>query len=111
MTVQVSQNNSGVSKPGVIRLPLKLVRKNGSVAYNRRRDSALCTHPNVAARCILDGGQRVAADAARSDFLGVDAGEPFAPMRPPGALVLLCALQPVLQGDVVDVVVGPVLIF
>ena len=48
---------------------------------------------------------------ARRNLLGVDAFQPFAPVRPPRSLVLLRALEPVGERDVLDIVVGPVLVF
>src|SRR5262245_57818633 len=78
--------------------------------YSRGRALALRANPYIAAGCVLDRRQCVAADAARRHLLGVDRAEPFAPVRPPRALVLFGALDPVGKRHVLDVVVEPVLV-
>src|SRR5205085_4726875 len=78
--------------------------------YSEGRAIALCADLDIAAGRILDRRQRLAADRPRRNLLGVDAAEPFAPIRPPGALVFLRDLDPVRQRDGLDTVVGPVLL-
>src|SRR6266446_2999592 len=109
MTVSVSQNNSRVigfppsidleSRPG-----------GDDLGYTQRYFVALCADPDVAAGRVFDRRQPLGADSARRHLLSVDTCEPFAPVGPPRALVLLRALEPVGEGDVLDVVVGPELV-
>src|SRR6266852_4667564 len=76
----------------------------GTTDYTQSRFVALCADPDVAAGRVLDRWQRLGADRARRHLLGVDGCEPFAPVRPPRALVLLRALEPIRKGDVLDIV-------
>src|SRR5216684_5339352 len=107
MTVSVSQNNSRV-----IGFPSLQVesRPGGTACYIQMRIVALRADPDVAAGRVFDGGQRIGADRARGYLLGVDALQPFTPVRPPRSLMLLRALEPVRQRDVLDMVVGPELV-
>src|ERR1700680_3122308 len=82
----------------------------GTTVYTESCNVALRANPHVAAGRVFDRRQRVSADRARGHFLGVDARAPFTPIRPPRALVLLRALEPVRQRDILDIVVGPVLV-
>src|ERR1700761_9598453 len=98
ITVNVSQNNSGVSSPGVMGNPprtISVTSPAGRHAYSRALAAALCADPNITAGGVFDRRKRVGADAACRHLLGVDGGKPFAPVRPPGAFVLLRALDPV----------------
>src|SRR6267378_6130939 len=109
MTVSVSQNNSRVigfppsidleSRPG-----------GDDLGYTQRCFVALCADPDVAAGRVFDRRQRLGAERASRHLLGVDAGEPFAPVGPPRALVLPRALEPVGKCNVLDIVVGPELV-
>src|SRR3982074_3497123 len=108
MTVSVSQNNSRVigasphfnfeSCPG------------GTAGYIQTRSVALRADPDVAAGRVFDRWQRVGADCARGNLLGVDAFEPLTPVRPPRALMLLRVLEPVRKRYIPDIVVGPDLV-
>src|ERR1700729_1458976 len=82
----------------------------GTAPYIQTCRIALRTDPDITARRILDRRHRLAADAAGRHFLGVDAAEPLPPVRPPRSLVLLRALDPVRQRNILDVVVGPELV-
>src|SRR5260370_22547866 len=108
MTASVSENNSRV-----IGFPLhrfRIASRRGPLGYTQRCFVALCTDPDVAAGRVFDRRQRLGADRASRHLLGVDAGEPFAPVGPPRALVLLRALEPVGKCNVLDIVVGPELV-
>src|SRR5262249_6303371 len=111
MTVKVSQNSSGVSNPGVMMSLLYDCRiLAGFLSYTRARRPALRADFHIAARRIFDRRQRIGAHAARRHLLGIDRAEPSAPARPPRALVHLGTLDPVAERDVLDIVVGPVLV-
>src|SRR6266702_1052449 len=112
MTVSASQNNSRV-----ISLPLKKLRTmfgsrslRDERTYIQVQPIALCADLDVAAGRILDRRQRLIADRPRRHLFRIEAAEPFAPVRPPRALVFLRALDPVRQRNVLDVVVGPELV-
>src|ERR1700732_4542943 len=105
MTVSVSQNNSRV-----IGFPLNSSfesRPGGTPGYTQGNGVRLCAEPDVAAGRVFDWRHRVRADRARGDLFGVDGFKPFAPIRPPRALMLLRAFEPVRKRHVLDVVVGP----
>src|SRR6266581_3601932 len=108
MTVSVSQNNSRV-----IGFPLLNAesRPRGTTGYSQARMPTLCADPHIAAGRVLDRRQFAGTDRARGNFLGVDPLKPFAPVRPPRSRMLLRALEPVTKRDVLDVVVGPELVF
>src|SRR5665213_2405551 len=109
ITVSDSQNNSRV-----IAFPLVSNSESGPgriACYRQRPVVALRADPDVAARRILDRRQYIGADRARRDFLAVEGSEPLPPIRPPRPLVLLRALEPVRQRNVLDIVVGPELVF
>src|SRR4051794_32598311 len=78
------------------------------LAWDPRRTSG--ANLDIAARRILDRRQAVRADGAGRDCFGVDAAEPFAPVRPPRSLVLLRALEPIRDRRPTRIVVGPELI-
>src|SRR6476619_7808431 len=105
MTVSASQNNSRV-----IGCPLKSPNHDSSRnlrddrTYSEGRAIALCADLDIAAGRILDRRRRLGAERPRRNLLGVDAAEPFAPVRPPRALVFLRAPDPVRQRNVLDVV-------
>src|SRR5580658_8422134 len=109
MTVSVSQNNSRVI--GFPSIQITSPVPAGRLRYKQRFDAALCADPHVTAWRILDRRQRGSADNACGHFLRIDAGKPLAPVGPPRSLVLLRALDPVRQGDILDIVVGPELVF
>src|SRR3979409_2761536 len=108
MTVSVSQNNSRVISAS----PHFNFESGpcGTAGYIQTRRVALRADPDVAAGRVFDRRQRLAADRARGNLLGVDAREPPPPVGPPRALMLLRALEPVRQRPVLDIVVGPELI-
>src|SRR5690242_17099672 len=108
MTVSVSQNSSRV-----IEIPSTDVRPvpAGRSGYSQSRRIALRADADIGAGGVLERWIGFVADAACGNLFGIELAEPLAPVRPPRALVLLCPLDPVLQGDVVDLVVGPVLVF
>src|SRR6266699_1077743 len=108
MTVSVSQNNSRVI--GVPLNRFRIASRRGTTGYTQRCFVALCADPDVAAGRVLDRRQRLGADRARRHLLGVDACKPFAPVGPPRALVLLRALEPVGECNILDIVVGPELV-
>src|SRR5258706_12374614 len=108
MTVSVSQNNSRV-----IGFPLnrfRIASRRGRLGYTQRSFVAVCADPDVAAGGVFDRRQRLGADRARRHLLGVDVCEPFAPVGPPRAHGLLRALEPVVERDCPDIVVGPKLV-
>src|SRR5258708_39700984 len=107
ITVSVSQNNSRVIGAPSINFES---RPGGTSAYTQRRGDALCADLDVAAGRVFDWRHGLGADRARGHLLGIDAREPLAPVGPPRALVFLCALEPVRQCHVLDIVVGPELV-
>src|SRR5216684_7992165 len=108
MTVSVSQNNSRVMGS-----PLNSVydsRPGGTARYIQMCVVALRADPDVAAGRVFDGRHRVGADLPCRNLLGIDAFQPFTPVGPPRPLMLLRALEPVRECNVLDTVVGPELV-
>src|SRR6185312_16199619 len=81
------------------------------IHHSPARERTLCADAHVAPWCILERRQCVATDRPRRHLLRINAGEPLAPVRPPGALVLLRALDPLGKRNVADIIVQPVLVF
>src|SRR3954463_11783994 len=108
MTVSVSQNNSRVIEiPSTDYRPVPA----GRSGYSQSRLIALRTDAHIGARRVLNRWIGLAAHTARRNLFRIELGQPFAPVRPPRTLVLLSTLDPVLQRNVLDLFVGPILVF
>src|SRR3981081_2002026 len=78
------------------------------IVYNQVCASVLRANPDVAAGRVLDRRHRLGP--ARAPPSVADPVAPFQPVGPPRSLVLGGTLDPVGELDVLDVVVGPVLV-
>src|SRR6195256_1186447 len=106
ITVRVSQNNSRViGSPST-----DFESRHGTIDYSEPPASALCADLDVAAGRVLDRRHLLGADGARGHLLGVQALQPLPPVGPPRTLVFGRVLHPVGERDVLDGVVGPVLV-
>src|ERR1700761_9014235 len=91
--------------------PCKISKACFASAYTSPAVIALRANPNVTAWRVFERRQRGGADLAGRYFFRIDRLQPLTPVGPPRTLVFLGVLDPVGERYVLDIVVGPVLIF